>query len=49
MNVIVQPAGKLEEFFVTMASLPGEPTKGQVARIFAENGMEVVGPALLID
>jgi quercetin dioxygenase-like cupin family protein len=49
MNVIVQPAGKLEEFFVTMAALKGEPTKEQVARIFADDEMEVVGPPLIVD
>ena len=49
MNVIVQPAGKLEEFFVTMAAFKGEPTKEQVAKIFADNDMEVVGPPLMVD
>jgi len=49
MNVIVQPAGRLENFFVTMAALKEEPTKEQVARIFAENEMEIVGPPLLVD
>jgi quercetin dioxygenase-like cupin family protein len=49
MNVIVQPAGKLEEFFVTMAAFKSEPTKEQVARIFLDNEMEVVGPPLIVD
>ncbi len=49
MNVIVQPAGKLEEFFVKMAAFKGEPTKEQVAQIFAENEMKVVGPPLSVD
>ena len=49
MNVIVQPAGKLETFFVTMAALKKEPTKEQIAKIFADNDMEVVGPPLLVD
>lgn len=49
MNVIVQPAGKLEEFFVIMAAFKGEPTKEQVAKIFADNGMQVVGPPLKVD
>ena len=49
MNVIVQPAGKLEEFFVTMAAFKGEPTKEQVAKIFADNEMQVVGPPLIVD
>ncbi len=49
MNVIVQPAGKLEAFFVTMAALKKEPTKDQIAKIFADNDMEVVGPPLVVD
>lgn len=49
MNVIVQPAGKLEAFFVTMAALKGEPTKEQIATIFSDNDMEVVGPPLTVD
>ena len=49
MTVIVQPAGKLEEFFVTMAALKKEPTKSEIAQIFADNEMEIVGPPLKID
>lgn len=49
MNVIVQPAGRLEEFFVTMAACKGEPTKEQVAKIFSDNEMEIVGPPLTVD
>ena len=46
MMVILQPAGKLENFFVTMAALDKEPTAEEVAKIFAANGMLVVGPPL---
>ena len=49
MNVIVQPAGRLEEFFVTMAAFNGEPTNEQVAKIFSDNEMEIVGPPLTVD
>jgi quercetin dioxygenase-like cupin family protein len=49
MTVILQPAGKLEQFFVTMASLQNEPTAEEVAKIFADNEMQVVGPPLKID
>jgi quercetin dioxygenase-like cupin family protein len=49
MTVTVQPAGKLENFFVTMASLDHEPTPEEVAGIFAANQMQVVGPPLKID
>ena len=49
MTVILQPAGKLEEFFVTMASLTKEPTPEEVAKIFAAHDMQVVGPPLKVD
>jgi quercetin dioxygenase-like cupin family protein len=49
MTVTFQPAGKMEEFFVTMAALEHEPTKEQVAQIFADNDMQVVGPPLKED
>lgn len=48
MTVIFQPAGKMEEFFVTMAGLASEPTPEEIAKIFAENEMQVVGPPLKI-
>lgn len=49
MTVILQPAGKLEEFFVTMAGLEKEPSKEEVARIFAAHDMQVVGPPFVVD
>lgn len=49
MTVIFQPAGKIEDFFVTMAALDHEPTGKEIARIFADNEMEIVGPPLKID
>lgn len=49
MTVIVQPAGKLENFFITMAALDYEPSQQEVAKIFADNEMQVVGPPLKID
>lgn len=49
MTVIMQPAGKLEEFFVTVAALDHEPTPKEMADIFADNEMQVVGPPLKID
>jgi quercetin dioxygenase-like cupin family protein len=48
MTVTFQPAGKMEEFFVTMAGLKDEPTAGQIAQIFIDNEMKVVGPPLKI-
>jgi quercetin dioxygenase-like cupin family protein len=49
MSVTVQPAGKLEEFFVTIAALEGEPSPEMVAKIFADNDMQVLGPPLKVD
>lgn len=49
MTVIFQPAGKMEEFFVTMAGLKDEPTSEEIARIFVENEMQIVGPPLKIE
>jgi quercetin dioxygenase-like cupin family protein len=49
MTVTVQPAGKLENFFVTMASLKEEPSQELITKIFADNEMQVVGPPLSID
>lgn len=48
MTVTLQPAGKLENFFVTMAALDHEPGKEEIAKIFADNDMQVVGPPLKI-
>jgi len=49
MTVILQPAGKLEDFFVTMAALDHQPTVEEISQIFADNDMQVVGPPLKID
>ena len=49
MTVIVQPAGKLENFFVTMAALDHEPTQEEIKKIFADNDMDVIGPPLKLE
>ncbi|MCM4153445.1 cupin domain-containing protein [Arenibacter sp. N53] len=49
MMVIVQPAGKLENFFVAMSALDHEPGPKEIEQLFAENEMQVVGPPLKID
>jgi quercetin dioxygenase-like cupin family protein len=49
LTVILQPAGKLEEFFVTMAALDHEPSMEEIAKLFSDNEMQLVGPALKID
>jgi quercetin dioxygenase-like cupin family protein len=48
MTVTLQPAGKLEEFFVAVAALDHEPTPEEMKKIFADNDMQVVGPPLKI-
>lgn len=49
MMVVLQPAGKLESFFVTMAALDHDPTPDEVGKIFAANEMQVVGPSLKVE
>jgi len=49
MTVTFQPAGKLEEFFVTMQALDHEPTKQELAKIFNDHDMQIVGPPLKLD
>ncbi len=49
LTVILQPAGKLENFFLTVAALKHNPTADEMKQIFADNEMEVVGPPLKID
>ncbi|MEO6228592.1 MAG: cupin domain-containing protein [Ferruginibacter sp.] len=49
MRVTMQPAGKLENFFVTMAALDHQPGQEEIAKIFSDNEMQVVGPPLKID
>lgn len=49
MTVVMQPAGKLENFFVTVSALDHEPTPKEMERIFADNEMQVVGPPLKIN
>lgn len=49
MTVIFQPAGKMEDFFVTMSAINHEPTQTEIAKIFTDNEMEIVGPPLKIE
>lgn len=48
MTVLFQPDVKMESFFVMVAALNQEPTKQEMAKIFAENEMEIEGPPLKI-
>ena len=49
MTVILQPAGKLENFFITVAAMDHEPSQAEMKKIFEDNDMVVVGPPLKID
>ncbi|AIZ65078.1 cupin [Hymenobacter sp. DG25B] len=49
MTVTLQPAGKLEEFFVAMAALDHTPTAEELARLFAAHEMQVLGPPVTPD
>ena len=49
MTVILQPAGKLEDFFLTMAAMEKEPTQEEMAKVFEDNGMKIVGPPLKLE
>jgi quercetin dioxygenase-like cupin family protein len=49
VTVTFQPAGKMENFFITTAALDHEPTKDEMAKIFEDNEMIVVGPPLKVD
>ena len=49
MMVTLQPAGKLENFFVAMSSLDHEPSPEEIKQLFAENDMQIVGPPLKIE
>lgn len=49
MLVTLQPAGMLENFFITMSSLNHQPSKEEMAKFFSDNEMEIVGPPLLVD
>ena len=49
MHVLLQPAGKLENFFLTVSTLDHVPTPEEIKNICAENGMIIVGPPLNLD
>ncbi len=49
MTVLFQPAGKMESFFLAVSSLEKEPTQAEMAKLFADNDMQIVGPPLAIE
>ena len=48
MTITFQPAGMMEEFFVKMSMLHDNPPEDEIARIFVEHNMKVVGPPLKV-
>ncbi len=46
MIVTFQPAGKMENFFTTVAALDHEPTTTEMTDIFVANDMQVMGPPI---
>lgn len=48
MLVTLQPAGKLEDFFVTMSGLQLDPSPQMMAQLFRDHDMEVVGPPVAL-
>lgn len=48
MIYLLQPAGKMEEFFSLMNSLKERPSKEEMDRIHAAHGMKVMGPPLTL-
>jgi quercetin dioxygenase-like cupin family protein len=49
MVVLFQPAGKMEAFFVALAAFTTAPTKEQMAKLFEDNEMKIVGPPLNVE
>jgi uncharacterized protein YktB (UPF0637 family) len=49
MTALFQPAGKMENYFVALAAMKHEPTKEEIAKLFAGNEMEITGPPLKIE
>lgn len=49
MIVILQPAGKMEEFFLKVASLDHDPTPEEMAKIIAAHDQKVVGPPVKVE
>ena len=48
LTYLVQPAGKMEEFFQQMSRLKMPPSPEEVKKIHMANGMRVMGPPLLL-
>jgi quercetin dioxygenase-like cupin family protein len=48
MIVSYFPAGKMEDFFATTDRWTSPPTKEEIAKVFADHDMQVVGPPLKV-
>ena len=46
---MVQPAGKMEEFFLRMNELKGPPSEAEFQKITMAHGMKNVGPPLSLE
>lgn len=46
MTITFQPAGKMENFFLAIASLDHEPSAAEIEKIFADHEMTIVGPPI---
>ncbi len=44
----LQPAGKMEEFFLIMSRMKNRPTNEEMNKIHAAHGMKVVGPPMTL-
>jgi quercetin dioxygenase-like cupin family protein len=49
MHLTFQPSGKMEEFFKKVASLTLPPSPQEMAKIFEDHDMKIVGPPLKRD
>lgn len=49
MLVGFQPAGKMEAFFAEATQLPGVPSGPELAKLFSDHGMQLLGPPLAVD
>jgi len=48
MLFMMQPSGKMEDYFRVISKLTAPPTPEQGAKIFADHDMKVVGPPLVV-
>lgn len=48
MTVIFQPAGKMEAFFQSVSAFQHEPSREEMAQLFAASDMKIVGPPVKV-